>query len=67
MNIKKIIPISLLVFTFTACTELSEDDVREFTINHIENQVGYEDAVEGFVDGLSNDLIAWTNEFGHHG
>lgn len=61
MNIKKIIPISLLVFTFTACTELSEDNVREFAINHIENQVGYEDAVEGFVNGLSNDLIAWTN------
>ncbi len=61
MNTKQIIPISLLVLTFSACTQLSEDDVREFTINHIESQVGYEAGIEGYLDGLSENLIVWSN------
>tara|TARA_B100000780_G_C21114647_1_gene450829 strand:+ start:1490 stop:2623 length:1134 start_codon:yes stop_codon:yes gene_type:complete len=61
MNTKQIIPISLLVLTFSACTQLSEDDVREFAINHIESQVGYEAGIEGYLDGLSENLIVWSN------
>ena len=45
------------------CTNesLSEKEVREFVISHLENQVGYEAAVEGYHAGLSSELIAWAN------
>lgn len=40
---------------------LNEDAVREFAVSHIENQVGYEAAVEGFYAGLSSELKVWNN------
>ena len=42
-------------------SSLTEDSVREFAISQIENQVGYDDAVEGFLAGLSEDLVIWSN------
>jgi tetratricopeptide (TPR) repeat protein len=42
-------------------SSLTEDSVREFAISQIENQVGYDDAVEGFLAGLSDDLVIWSN------
>lgn len=51
---------SLLLLSCTQ-SSLSEDEVREFAIAHIENQVGYADAVEPYYQGLSSELKVWSN------
>ena len=51
---------SLLLFSCSQ-SSLSEDEVREFAIAHIENQVGYADAVEPYYRGLSSELKIWSN------
>jgi len=66
MKTTPIIILAISVFAFSACNQtgggkLSEEDVRDFAITHIESQVGYEDAIDGFLNGLSDELIAWTN------
>ena len=66
MKTTPIIILAISVFAFSACNQtgggkLSEEDVRDFAIKHIESQVGYEDAIDGFLNGLSDELIAWTN------
>ena len=58
-----------LLFLFTigifavGCKEnsLTEKEVREFVTSHLENQVGYKKAVEGYHAGLSSDLKVWYN------
>ena len=58
---KKYIVIGLCGSLLASCMQpgLSEDAVREFAISHIENQVGYEAAVEGFYAGAASDLKVW--------
>jgi tetratricopeptide (TPR) repeat protein len=60
---KKYLFIAAAAMTAVSCTQpsLSEDAVSEFAISQIENQVGYEAAVEGYYDGLSDELVYWAN------
>jgi len=60
---KKYLILAAAAITAVSCTQasLSEDAVREFAISHIENQVGYEAAVEGYYAGLSDELVYWAN------
>ena len=60
---KKYLIIAAAACTAASCTQtsLSEDAVREFAISHIENQVGYEAAVESYYNGATADLKVWTN------
>ena len=60
---KKYLILAAAALTAVSCTQasLSEDAVREFAISHIENQVGYEAAVEGFYAGAASDLKVWSN------
>ena len=60
---KKYALIAASSFLLFSCTQssLSEDEVREFAIAHIENQVGYADAVEPYYQGLSSELKVWSN------
>ena len=60
---KKYLILAAAAITAVSCTQasLSEDAVREFAISHIENQVGYEAAVEGYYAGAASDLKVWSN------
>ena len=60
---KKYIVIGLCGSLLASCMQpgLSEDEVREFATSHIENQIGYADAVEPYYAGLSDDLKVWNN------
>ncbi len=60
---KKYIVIGLCGSLLASCMQpgLSEDEVREFATSHIENQIGYADAVEPYYAGLSDDLKVWSN------
>ena len=55
---KKYLILAAAAMTAVSCTQasLSEDAVREFAISHIENQVGYEAAVEGYYAATLSDL-----------
>ena len=52
-------------FSVASCNQspLSEEAVRAFAVSHIENQVGYADAVESFYEGASSELKVWTNHW----
>ena len=41
--------------------KMDEAAVRDFAISHIENQIGYDAALEGTLAGLSKDLVIWVN------
>ena len=60
---KKYLFIAAAAMTAVSCTQpsLSEDAVSEFAISQIENQVGYEAAVEGYYAGAASDLKVWPN------
>ena len=60
---KKYLYLTAAAVIMSSCNQssLSEDAVREFAISHIENQVGYEKAVEGANAGLSPKLKVWNN------
>jgi len=62
---KRIITTLLLGTIVLGCNQgndkMDEAAVRDFAISHIENQVGYGDAVEPYYQGLSSELIVWPN------
>ncbi|MDA0742036.1 MAG: tetratricopeptide repeat protein [Bacteroidetes bacterium] len=60
---KKYLFLAAAAISAVSCTQvsLSEDAVREFTVSHLENQVGYEAAVEGYYAGISEELMYWAN------
>ena len=60
---KKYLFLAAAAMTAVSCTQssVSEDAVREFATSHIENQVGYEAAVEGYYEGATSDLKVWSN------
>ena len=60
---KKYVILAIAGLTVASCNKpsLSEEGVRSFAISHIENQVGYADAVESFYAGASSELKVWTN------
>ena len=41
--------------------KMDEAAVRDFAISHIENQIGYDAALEGTLAGLSSNLVTWVN------
>ena len=43
-----------------SATPLSEQEVREFAVNHIESQVGFDEAVEPYKSGLSSETKYFT-------
>ena len=60
---KKYVILAISGLTVVSCNKppLSEEGVRSFAVSHIENQVGYADAVESFYAGASSELKVWTN------
>ena len=62
---KRIITTLLLGTIVLGCNQgndkMDEAAVRDFAISHIENQVGYGDAVEPYYQGLSSELVVWPN------
>lgn len=63
MKMKKYFLLVAIGILAVGCTNssLSENEVREFVISHLENQVGYEAAVEDYHAGLSPELKVWVN------
>ena len=61
ITMKKYLLIGLCGSLLASCMQLGEDEVREFATSHIENQIGYADAVEPFYAGLSDELKVWNN------
>ena len=60
---KKLLILSVLVSLYGCSAGLSEDEVREFAISHIENQIGLEEAVPGYLAGISETAKIWNNPF----
>jgi len=60
---KNYLVIGLCGSLLASCVQpgLSEDEVRAFATSHIENQVGYAAAVEGYYAGAASDLKVWSN------
>lgn len=52
-----------LIFAACSAPYLTESEVRDFAISHIENQVGLDDAVPGYVAGIAEDALVWNNPF----
>jgi|TARA_B110001450_G_scaffold178910_1_gene167133 tetratricopeptide (TPR) repeat protein len=62
MKMKKLILfISLAFMGGCANKALTEQQVKDFVIDHLENQVNYDEALEGFLNGVSDNAVTWSN------
>ena len=54
-----------VALVFAACNgpKLTQSEVSNFAISHIENQIGLQDAVPGYVAGIAEDALIWNNPF----
>ena len=43
--------------------QLTESEVSDFAKSHIENQIGLQDAVPGYIAGIAEDALVWNNPF----
>ena len=58
---KLMLYLSLFLIGSCASEGLKEQEVKDFVINHVENQVNYDEAVQGFLEGISDDAVIWSN------
>lgn len=58
---KLMLYVSLFLIGGCANEGLTEQEVKDFVRNHVENQVNYDEAVQGFLGGISDDAVMWSN------